>query len=211
MEVQGKTWNAEKRRALRSMFQSSAKSARTIWSESTKMTLRRERGNSTSRNRILYAQIMRCFSVCPHARFPPQILASGGPAKPGARRLSDQSKSSERCNNTLRASKKKLNTSSAVRTYSAVFWAGIYNCRKQVERMLPCGIAYLICFLIAPCHAGLALLSAVLPQPQSSGQEHKLCRQRAPRLAYTVKHEDGNKVYLRGASHTCLCSQEGHL
>ena len=48
----------------RSMFQSSAKSARMIWSESTKMTLRRFRGKSTSRKRILYAQMMRCLSVC---------------------------------------------------------------------------------------------------------------------------------------------------
>lgn len=47
-----------------SMCHSSATSARMIWSESMKTTFRSDRGNSTSRNRILYAQMMRCFSVC---------------------------------------------------------------------------------------------------------------------------------------------------
>lgn len=52
------------RPTLRSIFQSSRKSARMIWSESTKITFRRLSGNRTSRNRILYAQMILCFSVC---------------------------------------------------------------------------------------------------------------------------------------------------
>ena len=51
-------------RTSMSMCHSAATSARMIWSESMKMTLRSDSGNSTSRNRILYAQMMRCFSVC---------------------------------------------------------------------------------------------------------------------------------------------------
>lgn len=34
------------------------------WSASTKMILSTAKGNNTSRKRILYPQIMRCFSVC---------------------------------------------------------------------------------------------------------------------------------------------------
>ena len=47
----------------KSISTSSYRSARTIWSASTKMTRSRSSGKSTSRNRILYAQMVRCFSV----------------------------------------------------------------------------------------------------------------------------------------------------
>ena len=39
-------------------------SARTTWSASMKSTLCTSIGNSTSKNKILYAQMSRCFSVC---------------------------------------------------------------------------------------------------------------------------------------------------
>ena len=48
----------------RSISHSSRRSARTTWSASTKMILSRVSGKSTSRNSSLYAQMMRCFSVC---------------------------------------------------------------------------------------------------------------------------------------------------
>jgi hypothetical protein len=39
-------------------------SVRMIWSESQKMMRVMLRGKRTSRKRILYAQMIRCFSVC---------------------------------------------------------------------------------------------------------------------------------------------------
>ena len=58
------------------MLHSSATSARMIWSESIKITLRSDRGNSTSRNRILYAQMMRCFSVCRQCSAPHRVFST---------------------------------------------------------------------------------------------------------------------------------------
>ena len=49
---------------FRSRSLSSVRSALTIWSVSTKSIFLTSRGNMTSRKRILYPQMMRCFSFC---------------------------------------------------------------------------------------------------------------------------------------------------
>ena len=47
----------------KSIVRSLLRSSRTIWSASTKMMRSTDEGNRTSRKRILYAQMCRCFSV----------------------------------------------------------------------------------------------------------------------------------------------------